>query len=677
MTFTTASTGTMPPAVSTLAAASIATNSATVSGNLTSLGTAGTVNVSFEYGLTATYGSTTATQGKTTTGTFNANLSSLSPGITYHFRADADGGLNGTASGPDLIFTTAIIPPAVSTLAAISIGANSATVSGNLISLGTAVTVNASFEYGTDTSYGGTTMVQALTTTGLINATLNGLNSATTYHFRIKADGGIQGITNGVDTTFTTASAGTIQPSIVTTAATSIASNSATVNGNLTSLGTAGTVNVSCEYGLTNAYGSTTAVQAITAAGVFTFNLTGLTPVTVYHFRANADGGVNGTASGADMTFSTIAEPSIGGVGGGGGAPQPTPTIPVSINGTGSVDISSVVSKDGLFKIPVTLQSQDGNAVLSITKNTVGLTGDAKVINSISVTQVDTPTLPSPPAGLNIVSTAYNFEPSGATFNPAVSMTLRYNPVSLHPGANLLVDYFDTTHQQWVNLPDFAIDIPNNIIVVQVSHFTTFAVLEQLPKVPAATPTPAPATTPSAPAPVPTSTLIPAPTPTSAPPVVTHVPIPTPPQTVPTSFPESKTVSTLWIIIMAVLVAILIILAGYLLLKRRRKSDKAIEEAAEQAEEYYPNTTLYKGTVKLTIRAPIYLSQMQALEKYLGQSPDLRIESTGGSTNEANIIISIDERKPILLIQVLRAMPPVKQVITKNDQIVITLQPPN
>ncbi len=104
---------------------------------------------------------------------------------------------------------------------------------------------------------------------------------------------------------FTTAAV--VSPAVTTTAATGITTNSAIVSGNLTSLGTATTVNVSFEYGTSTSYGSSTNAQVMTATGVFSTNLSGLNPATLYHFRAKADGGTYGSATGSDMTFTTLS----------------------------------------------------------------------------------------------------------------------------------------------------------------------------------------------------------------------------------------------------------------------------------------------------------------------------------------------------------------------------------
>jgi len=97
-----------PPAVASLAVTQIAVNGATLNGNLMSLGAAPTVNVSFEYGVTAAYGKTTTVHPRNTVGNFNIPVSGLFPGMTWHYRAKADGGTQGVAYGTDMTFTTLI-----------------------------------------------------------------------------------------------------------------------------------------------------------------------------------------------------------------------------------------------------------------------------------------------------------------------------------------------------------------------------------------------------------------------------------------------------------------------------------------------------------------------------------------------------------------------------------------
>jgi hypothetical protein len=191
------------PSVITESTSDITFNSATLNGNLTNKGTASTVTVSFEYGLTTSYGSTTTGIPMSSTGNFNSGISSLSPGTTYHFRAKAVG--DGTSYGNDQTFTTTVLtPPSVTTNAATGITSNSATLNGNLTSKGTAGTITVSFEYGLTTSYGSTTTGIPMSSTGNFNSGISSLSPGTTYHFRAKAVG--DGTSYGDDQSFTTLS---------------------------------------------------------------------------------------------------------------------------------------------------------------------------------------------------------------------------------------------------------------------------------------------------------------------------------------------------------------------------------------------------------------------------------------------------------------------------------------
>jgi hypothetical protein len=65
-----------------------------------------------------------------------------------------------------------------------------------------------------------------------------------------------------------------------------------------------GNVTVSFDYGTSLSYNLSKAVASYGNTTAFTGGLTGLTPGTVYHFRAKAIG--NGTSYGGDLTFTTL-----------------------------------------------------------------------------------------------------------------------------------------------------------------------------------------------------------------------------------------------------------------------------------------------------------------------------------------------------------------------------------
>ena len=244
-------TGPAPPVATTGDAAKIKTTSATLRGSLDALGSAANVSVSFEWGLTTSYGNETTPESKTETGKYSADLSGLVPNTTYHFRAKAVG--DDTAYGADAQFTTGTTPPSVETNDATNIGIASATLNGDLTSLGTAGNVNVSFEWGTTTgSYTQTTANQARTSAGAFSADLSGLTPGTTYYFRARADG--EGPPSMARRRASPPRP--TPPSITTSSATEVHCTSATLNGILDSLGTAGNVKVFFEWGLDTAYGN-------------------------------------------------------------------------------------------------------------------------------------------------------------------------------------------------------------------------------------------------------------------------------------------------------------------------------------------------------------------------------------------------------------------------------------
>ena len=115
-TSTPAPTPTPTPVVTTNPATKVAAFSATLNGSVNPRGA--TTMVSFQYGLTTSYGSTTPmqTQNGNTVRPVSANIAGLLANHTYHFRIVAHNN-GGTSFGPDRIFTTltATGPPVVTT----------------------------------------------------------------------------------------------------------------------------------------------------------------------------------------------------------------------------------------------------------------------------------------------------------------------------------------------------------------------------------------------------------------------------------------------------------------------------------------------------------------------------------------------------------------------------------
>jgi hypothetical protein len=347
---------TAPPSVNTNSATGVHCTSATLNGIIDSLGTTGSVEVSFEWGITTAYGSETTPGSKTTTGDFNATLTNLSPNITYHFRAKATG--HGIAYGADMIFTTGNTLPEQQTWYLSSDGSGTRimyegdtskpTDNVQLRHSGTTSQIWRANHSSSETTYPAGNWTVQLTlgdfevghTDNVEIGTWDG-NVFTPYGLYV-----IHGLGRGDEVyvvsanisvgSFTVPSGGYVgiritvtsspqwldvhvggsqsyvissaypeptAPTVATSAATSVEPTTATLNGSLDSLGTAGSVTPYFEWGTTTDYGNPIDMAPGTPSGNFSAILANLTPNTTYHFRAKAVG--DGTNYGVDMVFTT------------------------------------------------------------------------------------------------------------------------------------------------------------------------------------------------------------------------------------------------------------------------------------------------------------------------------------------------------------------------------------
>ena len=206
-------------------------------------------------------------------------------------------GINLDVIGFDLVHVV------VTTNAANNVASSSATLNGTVNPRGLTTTVH--FEYGRTTNYGHSTTNRTYTghATRPVSAIITGLTSNTAYHFRLVASTGAT-TTFGSDRTFTTLSP-IGAPVVVTSAATNIASVSATLNGSVYPHGL--TTTVYFQYGTTTSYGLSTAPQnhSGNAYQKINANVGSLSPNTVYHFRIVATNSA-GTRFSGDRTFTTL-----------------------------------------------------------------------------------------------------------------------------------------------------------------------------------------------------------------------------------------------------------------------------------------------------------------------------------------------------------------------------------
>jgi hypothetical protein len=256
-------------------------------------------------------------------------------------------------------------PPSATTGAASSVTQSSATVSGSVDPQGLATTYR--FEYGTSSSYGlQTADVDAGSGTGAVDASasLTGLTSDTTYHYRLVATNAA-GVARGSDHTLKT-DARPGPPGATTGSARSVSAVAARLSASVDPNGRPTTYHF--EYGTTTGYGKRTAdasagsgqsARSVSAA------ISGLSANTRYHYRVVAANDA-GVARGRDHSFVALRNPRAITA-----SASPNPAV-----WSGSTTVSGKVSGQGVGGATLALERQDfpfaGPFYLVATKKAAG-----------------------------------------------------------------------------------------------------------------------------------------------------------------------------------------------------------------------------------------------------------------------------------------------------------------
>lgn len=160
--------------------------------------------------------------------------------------------------------------------------------------------------YGTTSSYANSTVLDSATTTSH-SVMLGDLAASTLYHFAAVSRDVAGNYATSSDYTFTTA-ATVIAPTIVTSAASSLAAASATLNGSISSLGGASLTQHGFAYGTGSSLSTaaTTTLGSNSSTGAFQSSVSSLTCGTTYYARAYGTNSA-GTAYGSIVSFATSA----------------------------------------------------------------------------------------------------------------------------------------------------------------------------------------------------------------------------------------------------------------------------------------------------------------------------------------------------------------------------------
>jgi hypothetical protein len=250
-----------------------------------------------EYGLTTAYGSLTTLNAALVISHGQAVNTGLVPGTTYHVRVRSRNAIGLLGTSVDASFTTA--PAAV--ISAVSVGAVTGTTA--TITWTTDLPANSRIEYGLSGSYGSSTTLDP----ALVSAhshIITGLTPGTPYFYLVRSITAQNALTKVGGFTVTTLTA----PVIGGVNAAAIAATSATISWTTTQ-----PADSQVDYGLTTAYGSTTALD-VTLVAAHSQPLTGLTAGTLYHYRAQSRNGSGLLATSADGSFTTAQVPVISAV---------------------------------------------------------------------------------------------------------------------------------------------------------------------------------------------------------------------------------------------------------------------------------------------------------------------------------------------------------------------------
>jgi len=307
--FTTVGAPTVPPAVVTRDATGLGTTTATLNGNLSSLGTGTSVNVSFQYGtVPGSYTNEAVAQARMATGTFSADLSGLNPGTTYYFRAKAVG--DGTSYGSQITFSTSTSSNRSPSRPSNAFPANAATgmtltptlMKSSGFSDPDAGDTHAASQWQLRTasgSYSSPVYDSSTDASHLTSVRAPALNYSTTYYWHVRHQDNHGAWSSwSAETSFATANEVTA-PVISGVTATNIATTSATITWTTDEVATS-----QLHYGLTTEYGSVTTLESKLVTG-HSVNLTGLSSFKTYHYRVKSSDVAGNPVSSADYTFTT------------------------------------------------------------------------------------------------------------------------------------------------------------------------------------------------------------------------------------------------------------------------------------------------------------------------------------------------------------------------------------
>jgi PKD repeat protein len=187
-----------------------------------------------------------------------------------------------------------------------------------------------------------------------------------------------------------------------------------------------------------------------------------------------------GPTTGSDS--GDVGAPAGQGQGAGKGTVSPPPqgpNAPPAFNAPPeSVDPGQTASlyanTQGVVTQATTLQSTDRVATISISEGVVAMDSTGSPLSSVSVTALPAGNLPAPSSNPahSFSGVAYELQPEGATFSPAIIISFAYPKAQW--GQEYMIKSFDHKTDTWQDLQT-RYDPQTGKIMAEVSHFCCFA----------------------------------------------------------------------------------------------------------------------------------------------------------------------------------------------------------
>jgi len=117
---------------------------------------------------------------------------------------------------------------------------------------------------------------------------------------------------------------------------------------------------------------------------------------------------------------------------------------------------------------------------------------DGKRLTGFDANQIDVP--PSPPEGYQVLA-AFEFDPSGATFDPGITINIKFDPADVAAGQTVVIAYYNETTGEWEFIEGTVTEDGQAVFVME--HCSIYGVLASVAPAPQPTPTAPPAVAPS------------------------------------------------------------------------------------------------------------------------------------------------------------------------------------